>query len=119
MKVRMAGKKSENKAVGMSKGGRNTKIHAIVDGLGNPLVFLLSPGNDHDSTHAIPLLKNATIKEAIFSLTRHMAQKKSVIISFHKRLFIQFHRKAIPKNLGMWIGLLIRSAIWSNVFSSR
>ena len=52
----MVGKKAENKAVGMSKGGRNTKIHTLVDGLGNPLVFLLSPGNDHDSKHAIPLL---------------------------------------------------------------
>ena len=27
-----------------------------MDGLGNPLAFLLSPGNDHDSKHAIPLL---------------------------------------------------------------
>jgi len=32
-----------NKAVAVSKGGRNTKIHASVDGLGNPLAFLLSP----------------------------------------------------------------------------
>ena len=30
------GKKVEEKAVGMSGGGRNTKIHALVDGLGNP-----------------------------------------------------------------------------------
>lgn len=57
----MAGKKNENKAVGVSKGGRNTKIHAVVDGLGNPLAFLLSPGNDHDSKHAIPLLANIDI----------------------------------------------------------
>ena len=34
----------------------NTKIHAIVDGLGNPVEFLLSPGADHDSTHAIEIL---------------------------------------------------------------
>ena len=31
-------------------------LHAIVDGLGNPVVFLLSPGNDNDSTHAIDLM---------------------------------------------------------------
>ena len=53
----MVGKKSEDKAVGVSKGGRNTKINTLVDGLGNPLAFLLSPGNDHDATHAIPLLE--------------------------------------------------------------
>ena len=52
----MVGKKTENKAVGRTKGGLNTKIHAIVDGLGNPVVFLLSPGNHNDSTHAIDLM---------------------------------------------------------------
>ena len=57
----MVGKKAKNKAVGVSKGGRNTKIHTLVDGLGNPLAFLLSPGNDHDSKHAIPLLSQIKI----------------------------------------------------------
>lgn len=52
----MVGKKRENKAIGLTKGGLNTKIHAIVDGLGNPVAFLLSPGNDGDSTHAIELM---------------------------------------------------------------
>ena len=59
--MRTVGKKTENKAVGVSKGGRNTKIHAVVDGLGNPLAFLLSPGNEHDSKHAIPLLDEVNI----------------------------------------------------------
>ena len=56
MKALMVGKKVENKAVGRTKGGLNTKIHAIVDVLGNPVAFLLSPGNDNDSTHAIELM---------------------------------------------------------------
>lgn len=60
----MAEKKAINKAVGVSKGGRNTKIHAIVDGLGNPVAFLLSGGNDHDSKHAIPLLGQIEIKDS-------------------------------------------------------
>lgn len=33
------GEKSGNKAVGISRGGRNTKIHASMDGLGNSLGF--------------------------------------------------------------------------------
>ena len=61
MRVLMVGKKSENKAVGRTKGGLNTKIHAIVDGLGNPVAFLLSPGNDNDSTHAIELMNMTDI----------------------------------------------------------
>ena len=51
------GKKKKNTAVGQTKGGLNTKIHVIVDGLGNPVAFLLSPGNDNDSTHAIELMR--------------------------------------------------------------
>jgi len=62
IKAPTVGKKSENKAVGVSRGGRNTKIHALVDGLGNPLAFLLSSGNDHDSKHAIPLLGQVDIE---------------------------------------------------------
>ena len=58
----MVGKKSGNKAVGVSRGGRNTKIHTLVDGLGNPLAFLLSSGSDHDSKHAVPLLSQIDIE---------------------------------------------------------
>ena len=33
-----------------------TKIHAVVDALGNPVVLSLTPGNAHDITQAKPLL---------------------------------------------------------------
>ena len=56
------GEKAVEKAVGMSRGGRNTKIHTLVDGLGNPLAFMLSSGADHDSTHAVPLLQTIDIE---------------------------------------------------------
>ncbi|MEY8317857.1 IS5 family transposase [Oscillospiraceae bacterium 50-58] len=39
----------------------NTKLHAIVDGLGNPVEFMLSAGNDHDSVHAVELLEKVEI----------------------------------------------------------
>ncbi|WP_418055082.1 transposase, partial [Pseudoflavonifractor phocaeensis] len=55
------GEKTADKAVGRTRGGLNTKIHAIVDGLGNPVDFLLSPGNDHDSVHAVNLLRKVEI----------------------------------------------------------
>ena len=58
------GEKTENKAVGRTKGGLNTKIHAIVDGLGNPVAFLLSPGNENDSTHAIELMSMTDISSS-------------------------------------------------------
>ena len=55
------GEKTADKAVGRTRGGLNTKIHAVVDGLGNPVEFLLSAGNDHDSVHAIDLLEKVQI----------------------------------------------------------
>lgn len=58
------GENCKNKAVGISRGGRTSKIHAVVDGLGNPVEFLLSQGNDHDSAHAIELLSKIDISES-------------------------------------------------------
>ena len=55
------GEKTADKAVGRTRGGLNTKIRAIVDGLGSPVDFLLSPGNDHDSVHAVNLLGKVEI----------------------------------------------------------
>lgn len=51
----------QDKAVGSTKGWLNTKIHAIVDGLGNPVEFLLSAGNDHDCVHAVELFEKVKI----------------------------------------------------------
>ena len=61
MKVPTAGEKTADKAIGRTRGGLNTKLHTIVDGLGNPVTFLLSAGNDHDSTHAIQLMEQVNI----------------------------------------------------------
>ena len=38
-----APKKDDDQAIGRSKGGLSPKIHALVDALGNPLRFLLTP----------------------------------------------------------------------------
>jgi transposase len=39
----------KNQAIGVSRGGRSTKIHAIVDGKGRPLNFIVTGGQVHDS----------------------------------------------------------------------
>ena len=38
----------KNQCIGVSRGGRSTKIHAVVDALGNPIHVQLSAGNVHD-----------------------------------------------------------------------
>jgi transposase len=43
-------------ALGRSRGGFSTKIHIAVDALGNPLRFILTGGQRHDSTQAEDLI---------------------------------------------------------------
>lgn len=48
----------ENQALGRSKGGFSTKIHAKVDSFGLPLGFILTPGQEHEIKTAKALLSN-------------------------------------------------------------
>lgn len=43
-------------AIGVSRGGRTSKLHALTDGAGRPLRFLLTPGNAADARVALQLL---------------------------------------------------------------
>jgi len=49
-------KSGNEEAIGRSRGGLSTKIHARVDALGNPTGFALSPGQAHDLDGADALL---------------------------------------------------------------
>ena len=42
--------------MGRSRGGFSTKIHIIVDALGNPVEFVLTAGQEADVTQAEPLI---------------------------------------------------------------
>lgn len=57
-----AQKKSGPQAIGITRGGLNTKIHAVCDALGNPLRFVLTPGQRHDSKPVPELLENLPAK---------------------------------------------------------
>lgn len=50
-------KKKGPQAIGVSRGGLNTKIHAVCDALGNPLRFKLTPGNASDTVELIGLIE--------------------------------------------------------------
>ena len=51
--------RSRIRTSGRSRGGLTTKIHALVDALGNPVELMLTPGQDHDLTCAEPLIDSA------------------------------------------------------------
>ena len=46
----------EDQDLGRSVGGFSTKLHMAVDSLRNPVAMVLSPGQDHDSKHALEVL---------------------------------------------------------------
>jgi transposase len=46
-----------SQAMGRTKGGMNTKIHAVVDQRGQPIRLLLSAGNEADISHAQTMME--------------------------------------------------------------
>ncbi|MFB5269204.1 IS5 family transposase [Paenibacillus enshidis] len=51
--------------IGVSRGGRNTKIHAIVDALGNPIHLVLTAGNRNDCSVAVDVLSGVTLSGSV------------------------------------------------------
>src|SRR3984893_18741628 len=54
-------KKNGAQAIGRSRGGLTTKIHALVDALGNPVELMLTPGQAHDLACAEPLIESVDL----------------------------------------------------------
>jgi len=52
-------------ALGRSRGGFSTKIHIAVDALGNPLRFILTAGQCHDSPQAEALIEGYSTQALI------------------------------------------------------
>lgn len=61
-------------ALGRSKGGFTTKIHAATDALGNPVKLTLTGGNRHDVTQAEELLDGWS-EEQVGQIERVIADK--------------------------------------------
>ena len=52
----------EREGLGRSCGGFSSKIHAVCDALGNPLKFIITPGQQHDSSKAIEIISGVKAK---------------------------------------------------------
>lgn len=59
-RTRRARLKRGAQEIGRSRGGPSTKIHAVVDALGNPVRLALSPGQTHEMKLAYQLLGDIT-----------------------------------------------------------
>jgi transposase len=56
--IALVREKNGAQAIGRSRGGLTTKIHALVDALGNPVELMLTPGQAQDLACAEPLIEN-------------------------------------------------------------
>jgi transposase len=58
-------KGEQNQAIGRSRGGRNTKIHAVADAKGRLLSILLTGGQAHDCPPAQRLIRRSKIAKKL------------------------------------------------------
>lgn len=78
--------------IGTSRGGRTSKIHALANDQGRPIVFALPPGNVADITMAIPIL------EGLASPRRLLADKAYDADKFRQWLRGRRIKPVIPSN---------------------
>jgi len=58
---------ADKQAIGKSRGGRTTKIHAVVDGLGRIIAFALTEGNRHDLPPASGLIEPLPVAKSLLA----------------------------------------------------
>ena len=65
----------KNQAIGVSRGGRSTKIHAVVDRKGRPLNFIVAGGQVHDSQVVEEVLDTSNPPLAVVADKAYDSQK--------------------------------------------
>ncbi|MEV3687581.1 transposase [Paenibacillus larvae] len=104
--------------MGHSRGGITTKIHAIVDALGNPLRFELTAGNSHDCVKGYEMLQamDLTGKTVIADRGYDMNNILELIEKQHALAVIPSRKhRNIQRNCDWW---LYKNATWWNVYST-
>lgn len=61
------------RAIGRTKGGLNSKLHMVCDGLGRPLMFFLLPGQMSDANGALALLRALLLATTLLADKRYDA----------------------------------------------
>lgn len=87
------------KSVGTSRGGKNTKLHAVVDALGNPVHLELGPGNEHDSVKSPSLIGNSFGAENILADKAYDADELRKLIDDQHATAVIPLKKTVSNNL--------------------
>jgi len=102
--------------LGRSRGGLTTKIHAVVEGLGNLAGFVLTAGNVNDCTQAETLLDEAEVKAdgKIETVTADKGYDSQAIVNRIEALGPKrsFLNSPTEKKLARWTGRNTRTVTW-------
>ena len=90
---------ADAKCVGTSRGGRNTKLHAAVDALGNPISLAIGPGNEHDSVKGPELIRSCSEAENIIADKAYDSNSLRKIIEEQHSAAVIPLKKTVSKNL--------------------
>lgn len=102
----------QKQSIGVSRGGRSTKIHAFVDGLGNCCVLMLTGGQAHDSFMMNSVLdqfdisKNVIFADKVYGSTEnwnYIFVRSAEYCMLPKRVYQGLGNVAISaKKIGTW-----------------
>jgi hypothetical protein len=108
----LALEKKGPQAIGRSRGELTTKIHTLVDALGNPVELMLTPGQDHDLTCAEPLIAQEV--KQIKLTEKHM--QGFIVVSEH---MAQLNHGANPDRPDPKLEVQAEALVKKNGFASR
>ncbi len=80
----MGARGSFDQAIGVSRGGKTTKVHLCVDAMGNPIAPILTGGQFHDSKIA-PELFEAASSGCVISADKAYHSKKLAVLANQKQ----------------------------------
>jgi transposase len=83
----------EAEGLGRSRGGWSTKLHVRVEGDGKPMTFILTPGQQHESTVAQQLLEQGAVSTGRSGPPRRRPQRLIADKGYSSRKFRAFLRR--------------------------
>ena len=113
------GAQGGNEALGRSRGGLSTKVHAVVDGLGNPLRVLLTPGNRNDICYGQKLLEPFDLRGKYIIADKDYDSDKFVHWLEERRAIVVIPNLSLPNAPEKRTGTHTRNAIWWKSCSSN
>ena len=107
----------DHQHIGISQGGKSTKIHAVVDGLGYPLVLELTSGQVHDGIMLQDCLEQLDISGSTVLADKAYGSWENREYTLTMTLISVFRQSRIHLIRGSPISITTKKGILLNAFS--